>query len=127
MSYNVTWKEIKSHYRVKDRNFPMLSEDMPTFMGVPHAKKPGDLKGADVVIIGAPFVAGARGKYAGVEKSEWVMAPKRVRQQSIRYPSGYVQDFDLDIFEHLKIIDFGDAEAFEFIDTSAPVMLYKDP
>ena len=41
---------------------------------------------------------------------EWVLAPKRVRQQSIRYPSGYVQDFDLDIFEYLKVIDFGDAE-----------------
>ena len=110
MSYNITWEEINSHYRVKDRNFPMLTDDMPTFMGVPHAKKPEDLKGADVVIIGAPFVAGAKGKYAGVDKSEWVMAPKRVRQQSIRYPSGYVQDFDLDIFEHLKVMDYGDAE-----------------
>src|SRR4029077_13985127 len=35
--------------------------------------------------------------------------PKRVRQQSIRYQSGYIQDFDLDVFEHLKVVDFGDA------------------
>ena len=110
MTYTTTWEEIKSHYRVKDRDFPMLDEDTPTFMGVVHAQTAEELKGADVVIIGAPYVAGARGKYAGVDKSEWVMAPKRVRQQSIRYPSGYVQDFDLDIFEHLKVVDFGDAE-----------------
>ena len=105
-----TWEEIRSHYRVKDREFPMLADDMPTFMGVPHAHSAEELAGADVVIIGSPYVAGAQGKYAGVDKSEWVLAPKRVRQQSIRYPSGYVQDFDMDIFEHLKVVDFGDAE-----------------
>ena len=110
MTYTTTWEEIKSHYRVKDRDFPMLEEDTPTFMGVAHAQTAEELNGVDVVIIGAPYVAGARGKYAGVDKSEWVMAPKRVRQQSIRYPSGYVQDFDLDIFEHLKVVDYGDAE-----------------
>ena len=110
MSYTITWEEIKSHYRVKDRDFPMLEDDMPTFMGVPHAQTADELSGADLVIIGAPYVAGAKGKYAGVDKSEWVLGPKRVRQQSIRYPSGYVQDFDLDIFEHLKVVDFGDAD-----------------
>ena len=103
MTYTVTWEEIKSHYRVKDREFPMLDDDTPTFMGVPHATTPEDLAGADVVIIGSSYVAGSRdkagkGKYAGVSKSEWEQASKRVRQQSIRYPSGYLQDFDLDIF-----------------------------
>ena len=68
------------------------------------------ISGADLVIIGAPYVAGTQGKYAGVDKAEWLVAPKRVRQQSIRYPSGYVQDFDLDIFEHLRVVDFGDAD-----------------
>lgn len=110
MAYTTTWEEIKGHYRVRDRDFPMLADEMPTFMGVPHAKTAADLKGADVVIIGAPYVSGTKGKYAGVDKEEWKLAPKRVRQQSIRYPSGYVQDFDLDIFEHLKVVDFGDAE-----------------
>ena len=69
---------------------------------------PADLKGADVVIIGAPYVASWK-EYAGVSKSEWIAGPKRVRQQSIRYGSGYIQDFDLDVFEHLKLVDFGDA------------------
>jgi len=120
MSYTTTWEEIRSHYRIKDREFPMLTEDTPTFMGVPHARTAADLSGADVVVIGAPYVAGLKGaahagKYAGVDKAEWVLATQRVRQQSIRYPTGYVQDFDLDIFEHLKVVDFGDADIPEAV------------
>ena len=84
MTYTTTWEEIKSHYRVRDRDFPMLEEDTQTFMGVAHAQTAEELKGVDVVIIGAPYVAGAKGKYAGVDKLECVMAPKRVRQQTIR-------------------------------------------
>jgi agmatinase len=88
---------------------PMIEADMPTFMGQPYATCPEDLKGADVVIIGSPYVAGWT-EYSGVDKKEWLAAPKRVRQQSIKYPSGYIQEFDLDIFEHLKVVDLGDAE-----------------
>jgi agmatinase len=27
----------------------------------------------------------------------------------VRYASGYIQEFDLDVFEHLKVVDYGDA------------------
>jgi agmatinase len=73
------------------------------------AVKPSDLQGADVVIIGAPFAAGWGNTYSGVDKALWLAGPKRVRQQSIRY-TGYVQEFDLDIFDHLKVVDYGDAD-----------------
>ncbi|MCF8070502.1 MAG: arginase family protein [Desulfobacterales bacterium] len=103
------WDEIRNDSYVSKRDFPMIEADMPTFMGVPLINRPEDLKGTDAVIIGAPYVAGWEG-YAGVSKSEWLASPKRVRQQSIRYPSGYLQDFDLDIFEVLNVVDFGDAD-----------------
>ncbi len=103
------WATISSSTRVGVKRYPRLAEDMPTFLGVPVAISPKDLEGADVVIIGAPFAAGWGDQYSGVDKSVWLAGPKRVRQQSIRY-GGYIQDFDLDIFEHLKIVDFGDAE-----------------
>lgn len=45
-------------------------------------------------------------EYAGVPKTDWLAAP----QQSIRYKSGYIQDFDLDMFEHLNVVDYGDAD-----------------
>jgi agmatinase len=107
MSYP-DWQDIRNSIFVRTRYFPMIDEDVPTFMGLPLATSPEDLKGADVVIIGAPYVAGW-GEYAGVGKSEWIAGPKRVRQQSIRYASGYIQDFDVDVFEHLKVVDYGDA------------------
>lgn len=115
------WETLRNSIFVRERNFPRLAEDMPTFLGVPHAVGPEDLKGADAVIIGAPFVAGWGPEYAGVDKSKWIDGPKRVRQQSIRYPSGYIQDLDLDIFEHLKIVDYGDAEIPEAANYQASV------
>lgn len=102
------WDVIKNSIFAKTRYFPMIEGDMPTFMARPLATCATDLKGADAVIIGAPYVA-SWGEYAGVPKSDWIAGPKRVRQQSIRYASGYVQDLDLDIFEHLKVVDYGDA------------------
>src|SRR5438128_4051448 len=103
-----SWDTIRNGPFVRTRHFPLIDADMPTFMGQPHAVSPSDLGGADVVIIGAPYVASWK-EYAGVSKGEWIAGPKRVRQQSIRYGSGYIQDFDLDVFEHLKLVDFGDA------------------
>jgi agmatinase len=82
---------------------------MPTFLGVPVAISEKDLVGADVVIIGAPFAAGWGNSYSGVDKALWLASPKRVRQQSIRYTT-YVQDFDLDIADFLKVVDYGDAD-----------------
>jgi agmatinase len=103
------WDVIRNASFTRTRYFPMIEADMPTFMAQPLATSPADLQGADVVIIGAPYVA-SWNEYAGVGKSEWIAGPKRVRQQSIRYGSGYIQDFDLDVFEHLKVVDFGDAK-----------------
>ena len=88
---------------------PMIAPETPTFMGLPHVTRPDELKGADAVIIGAPYVASATEKYAGVARSEWLAAPQRVRQQSIRYQSGYVQEFDLDVFDWINAVDYGDA------------------
>ncbi|MFZ0853925.1 MAG: arginase family protein [Hyphomicrobiaceae bacterium] len=104
------WEKIRSSSFVSGKTFPRLAEDMPTFFGVPHAICREDLKGADVVIIGAPYAAGWGTQYSGVDKSEWLVAPKRVRQQSIRYRSGYILDFDFDVFENMRVVDYGDAE-----------------
>ena len=103
------WDTIRNSTYARQRYFPMLEADEPTFMGLPHAISPADLKGVDAAIIGAPYVASWT-EYAGVPKSDWIAGPKRVRQQSIRYQSGYIQDFNLDVFEHLKVVDFGDAK-----------------
>ena len=104
------WEGMGGYTNIDSATLPMINEDTPTFMGIPYARSAEELRGVDIAIIGAPYVAGARGKYAGVDKTEWLAAPKRVRQQSARYPSGYIQELDVDIFEKLRVVDMGDAD-----------------
>lgn len=111
------WDEFRNSHFVRHKFYPRIAEDTPTFLGLPQAHSPADLKGVDVVIIGAPFAAGWGRQYAGVDKEQWLAGPKRVRQQSIRYGT-YVQDFDIDLTEVLNIVDYGDAE----IDPEASVV-----
>ena len=79
-----SWEEIRSSWRFKGRDIPMLLPDMPSFMSLPVARTREDLDGVDAVIIGAPYVANAGGLYAGVPATDWLAATKRVRQQSAR-------------------------------------------
>jgi agmatinase len=119
MSYP-TWDDIQANYFF-DRELKFIAPETPTFMGVPHAKSADDLKGADVVIIGSTYAATRTELYGGVPRGEWMAAAKRVRQQSNRYNSGYIVDFDLDVFDTLKVVDFGDAELpAEVMKTQAP-------
>jgi agmatinase len=103
------WDQIKQDIP-GGAKIPMIRAGTPTFMRLPLARTRADLKGADVVIIGSAYVAGRRETLWGVDKRDWAAAAERVRQQSARYPSGYIQDFDLDVFEHLRVVDYGDAE-----------------
>lgn len=125
MSDYPSWETIRNSIFVREKNFPRIAEDMPTFLGIRHAVEKADLVGSDVVIIGAPYAFGWGTQYAGVDKQQWIEGPKRVRQQSIRYRSGYIQDFDLDILEKLDVVDYGDAEIPEVAhhDASVPSVL----
>ncbi len=67
------WDEIRNSDVVRSRNFPMIEADMPTFMGLPLVRFPEDLKDADAVIIGAPYVAGWK-DYAGVYVIMYMLA-----------------------------------------------------
>lgn len=104
------WETFMATSFAGRREFPLVAPETPSFMSRPVARAPEDLAGADVVIIGAPYVAAEDGKYAGVAMEEWIEAPKRVRQQSARYPGGYIQDFDLELFDHITMVDYGDAD-----------------
>ncbi len=105
-----SWEEFMKTSFAARHEFPLIAPETPSFMAQPVATTPADLEGADVVVIGAPYVAASEGLYAGVPMEDWISAPKRVRQQSARYPSGYIQDFDLDIFDHIRMVDYGDAD-----------------
>ncbi len=103
-----SWEEVKSNF-IFDRPIEYIAPDTPTFMNVPFARNAADLKGADVVIIGSTYAATSTDQYCGVPTEEWMSSAKRVRQQSLRYCSGYIVDFDIDVFDTIKMVDFGDA------------------
>lgn len=107
------WEQLKRDSfggsYMREPGLAMIDAQTPTFMARPLARTAADLDGADVVIIGAPYLAGT-GDYAGVAREHWIAGPQRVRQQSARYRSGYIQDFDIDIFEHLTVVDYGNAD-----------------
>jgi agmatinase len=102
------WHQIKQEIP-DEAEIPMINAETPTFLRRPYAATKAELEGADVVIIGSSYVAGTGEELWDVPREEWAAAAKRVRQQSARYPSGYIQDFDLDVFEHLHVVDYGDA------------------
>lgn len=104
-----TWQEQERSYFLTNKRFPKLNRETPTFFGVPAAYTQDDLKGADFVIIGAPFVSGEDEELFNVPRKEWLAVAQRIRQQSVRYVSGYLVDHNIDIFEHVKIVDYGDA------------------
>lgn len=85
----------------------MLDSETPTFLGQPLACCREDLDGADVVVIGSPYVVPAP-DYAGISTDDLRRGPRRVRQQSARYGT-YLQDLDIDL-RQLRIVDYGDVE-----------------
>ena len=70
-----------------------------------EAETEEDLQGADVVIVGAPYEGAA-----GVARtySQNLLTPINLRKDSIKY-GGYLPEFDIDVFEQLNIVDYGDA------------------
>ena len=121
-----SWDEFMRTSFAAGRKFPLIAPETPSFMCLPHATTAAELEGCDAVIIGAPYVATTSAEYAGVSKHEWLAGPQRVRQQSARYRSGYIQDFDLDVFEHLKVVDYGDAVLPDGInDVQSPEMILE--
>jgi agmatinase len=84
----------------------------PTVFGAPLAQSRDDLQGADVVFLGIPWSAPtshgrtgtAAGSYFGT-----ALTPAQFRTNSLKY-GGYLPELDLDVFEHLKVVDYGDAE-----------------
>lgn len=103
------WDELEDQL-LRGDNVPMIESDMPTFMRRPYVYKKEDLVDVDVAIIGAPYVQAGKDTYGGVNIEEWVAAPKRVRQQSAKYGSGNLTAFDVDVFDYLTVVDYGDAE-----------------
>jgi agmatinase len=112
--------EVLKETTLRGESVPMIDPDQPTFMRRPYAYSADQLEDADIAIIGAPYVKAESDTYGGVDIDEWASGPKRVRQQSAKYGSGHMSAFDIDVFEYLNVVDFGDADIPKEIIESYP-------
>jgi agmatinase len=74
---------------------------LPTFGGLPYTEDPGELRGVDVAIVGAPIddlVTDRPGTRFG---------PRAIRVAG--YPAGRHLEAEIDGFAELKVVDYGDA------------------
>jgi agmatinase len=88
---------------------PLVRDGVPSFLGVPVARTAGDLQGADVAVIGIPSGAQASPGRRPGQWADYGRAPADARRFSLRY-GGYLPELDLDVFEHARLVDYGDAE-----------------
>jgi len=87
---------------------------------MPLAETEEDLRGADVAFLGVPwrapttpssfFIGGARANFEGTQ-----LTPSYFRLNSLNY-GGYLPELDLDVFEHLRLADRGDADIFQDVE-----------
>jgi agmatinase len=96
---------------VARRTDQLNRQGVPVFLGAQAMHSRDDLRGADVAIVGVPFVS----PFIGFEND---VAPRKVRIAGLNYPGTYVPELDVDPAEQLRIMDYGDVD-FPFGDTEA--------
>jgi agmatinase len=114
----VSERFVSKFSQIRGTEIPVLREGVPSFLGAPIARTRADLAGADAAIIGVPY---DRPATAGRPAGQWDgyrEAPASVRRQSLRY-AGYLVEHDLDVFEHLRLVDYGDAEIVDDVRQSS--------
>jgi agmatinase len=108
----MTERFVSKFSQLSGTDIPIIRPGVPSFLGVPIALTPRDLQGADAAIIGVPY---DRPATAGRPPDQWSgfrEAPAHVRRFSLRY-AGYLPELDLDAFEHVRLVDYGDAEVVD--------------
>lgn len=96
---------VNSKPTIYDPNFlpTNIYSGVPSFLNLPVVEKKEELEELDVAVIGVPWEGGCTiGGYSSCTES-----PKSIRSASIRY-TGFLPEFNLDAFDHLKAGDFGD-------------------
>lgn len=85
------------------RVLPHVSEGVPSFLGTPVVCDPSELSRYDAVFLGVPW----EGKPTWRDHLRCADAPEAARRASVRY-GGFLPELDIDIFDTLRIGDFGD-------------------
>lgn len=88
-------------------SFPIIYGDTPTFLGTNLLKLNSLENGYDAIIAGVPWEGTITwGSFTGCE-----LAPRTIRHCSARY-GGFLPEYELNVFDHLRIGDIGDISVF---------------
>ncbi len=89
---------------IADQTICEVYSGVPSFMGVSTVNAAEALSVYDVAVMGIPWEGVVTWKgFSGCE-----LGPKAIREASIRY-GGFLPEFELDVFDYLKVCDYGDA------------------
>ncbi len=102
---------FETSLRVAEKLGELNRQGVPCFLGATAARTAKDLRGADVAIVGVPFVS----PLIGYEND---VAPRKVRIDGLFYSGSYIAELDIDPAESLRIVDYGDVD-LPFGDTAA--------
>jgi len=87
----------------RKKDLPLVYGDTPSFLGtdvIDINSLPG---GYDVIVGGVPWEGTITwGSFTGCE-----LAPRTIRHAAARY-GGYLPEYDIDVFDHLRMGDIGD-------------------
>jgi agmatinase len=123
----IEYKYRKSMEPYINYTYPKVYGNVPTFLAVPLAKSKEDLKEADAAIIGGfqhPYTENVWRSDLGLifeprsslgANASSVTNAMRLRKASIKY-GGYIPELGIDVFEHIKLVDYGDMKTTEKID-----------
>ena len=102
--------EISERRTVTDEHLRIYG-GTPTIYGAPLAQGPEDLRGADVAFLGIPWQAPSPQRWLGgvMPNYDTFLSPSTFRQNSLVH-RGYLPELDLDVFEHLRLVDYGNAD-----------------
>lgn len=85
---------------------------VPTLFGSPPARSAEDLAGVDIAFLGVPWQAPVPDSRIGAAGSNYFgtnLTPSTFRTNSVKY-GGYLPEMDIDVFERLRLADYGDVE-----------------
>ena len=86
--------------------------NVPTFFGAPLAQNAEDLREADIVFLGIPWQAPTPDSRMGPAADIFmgmVMTAQSLRTSSVKY-GGYLPELDVDVFDHLSLVDYGNVD-----------------
>jgi agmatinase len=96
---------------------PTVYGSTPTLFRRPLLPAGERIEGADVAVLGVPWRAPNPAGRSSLNYEGSLLTPTYFRSNSVSF-GGYLPELELDVFEHLRVVDLGDADVVADMATS---------